>query len=126
MKTNRPDVIADSTIALTAFNVLSMSSRPLYRQALLKECSKYHPGLNAAQLERALDGLQARRWIDVVGSETIRAFSSKDGKRLIVIDRDRSEAEVAKGVHEGGWATWRVRGANGSLVPIDKALEVTK
>jgi len=97
---------ADSTIALTIYNLLCLTYGALGADALYVQAkSAQHPELERVQFDSALNGLVTRGW---VLTTTPATYVCRDPKRRLIVDRDRSQVEVNKG-DEGGWSKWRAR-----------------
>lgn len=107
----------DSTIALTLYNL--MCRAPGQDEVALHAAARklQHPHLELAQTQRVLAELVRRGWVQVQAS----GFSVRDHQRRLVVMRDTSGDEAARGYLQGGWKDWAVRDG-GSLLPIEEAI----
>ncbi len=79
------DLIAVSTIAMTAYNVLAMAAQPTDAHGLHPLVLVHHPKLPIAKLEEALQGLCQRRYVSNVGI----GYALVDSSRRFVRNRSR-------------------------------------
>lgn len=109
------DLYAQSTIAMTAYNVLATELRPSKVSDIHTGVIKQHPGLEMEDTEAALDELFDRGFItydDMLGYDLL------DEQRRVVVARDRSDGAIDDdGKPIGGWNKWMVKdGKNGLLL----------
>ncbi len=98
--------VYDSSVAMTIYNLLQVAGSDQDANALFdRAVQTAHMDLDRDQFERSLGALVRRRWIDQAGD----VYKSRDPKRRIVVNRDRSGVQAALGVITGGWKDWRVR-----------------
>lgn len=102
--TERPNDFADSTIAMTIYNMLNMLP-PMTLEELQPAAMKLqHIGLGLDQTQRAVDGLMERGRI-VQGDDG--KYGSAAREKLMVVTRDLSDYNDQK--MTGGWEGWRVK-----------------
>lgn len=95
---------ADSTIGMTAYNVIAMHSNPTaFDDICTVACRLQHADLDREQMQRALDELVARKRVTVV--DGIYDLVASD--RLMVVQRDLGDYNPR--TMEGGWEAWRVK-----------------
>lgn len=107
----------DSTIALTLYNLMCRAPGQTADQLHAAAKRLQHPTLEPDQTQRVLHELARRALVEVSNGR----FASRDHKRRIVISRDTSGDEAARGYLQGGWKDWLVRDGSGTL-PIDEAI----
>ncbi len=95
---------ADSTVGMTAYNVLAMSGQPMDLDEIHTVAVRMqHTGLDKDQLAQALQGLiERKRILHKDGIYTFRAH-----ERLFVVQRDLSDYNWE--TMEGGWEGWQVK-----------------
>jgi hypothetical protein len=111
---NSHQIYAPSTIAMSVYNLLSVSGEPMTSdQIYFILCRDQHPGLDMESVEEALKTLTQRlRYID----EKDGVYRGIDPARRFICYRDREDKET--GEELDGWGGWRVRSPIG-LQPIE-------
>ncbi len=114
---------ADSTIAITVYNLLAINRNPLDVTELLTGASAQHCSVEPVQLSRAAQALVERGW---VGSNPDGTYFCKDSHRRVVIARDRSDAEATDddGNCVGGWNGWQLRSMARSKSPVPQTVSI--
>ena len=117
---------ADSTVAMTAYNILAVTSGAMTARALHKHATQAQlNGLEQEQMDRALAELEVLGRVLVQGD----LYTCADEKRRVVVTRKRDDVgEDADGNVTGGWQGWRVRAlipdkANPDTLPLDEVLQ---
>lgn len=117
-KNIEPDEYADSTVAMSVYNVVCRTSGEIERpESILDSIRKYaHPNLGMSQLRRVVrrmvrSGLLVRRE---------KSLAPCDRKRRVVVQRDRSDCWIDdKGRIRGGWNGWLAKDLIDGLVPLE-------
>lgn len=92
-----PARVAVSTVAMTAYNLLTRSRSP---QELRKACGEVHPGVSDDDFQAAAEGLQQRGLVVVDDGGSYRRTRQVGP----VVGRDRTG---------DGWGGWRARVSSG-------------
>ena len=118
-KKHQPD--ADSTIGMSAYNLMAIKGRPADLDEILQELKQIqHPGLTKTQLRKAIMKLIKKEYAIQIDQH----FSIKDIRPRKVVSRDRSDAVISEktGNVLGGWNGWMVENGDG-MVPIDEVIK---
>ena len=118
--------IADSTVALTAYNILAVTNGAMTAQALHRQAEQAQlKGLEQEQMDRALNELFRLGRVMVHDG----LYACPDKRRRVVVTRLRNDVgEDEDGNITGGWQGWRVRAlvpekANPDTLPLDEVLQ---
>ena len=109
---------ADSTVAMTLYNVICRTSGDMSNpEALLPIVKKHaHQNLSLQQLRKVVRVMK-RKGLLVPQGTSLRPC---DRKRRIVVHRDRSDGRIDdKGRIRGGWNQWFCRDQVVGLVPLE-------
>lgn len=89
---------SDSTIAMTAYNVLVINDHPLGSEDIFTQAKRLqHPDLEMSQLQAALDGLVARERV-----------TSQDGLYHLVANERLRVVKRNEKAGQDGWEGWQV------------------
>ena len=103
--TTEPEAFADSTVAMTLYNLLAMVRGALTVEQLTSSAMKLqHRGLETEQTQRALDGLVERGRIKLQPDGTYALIARE---RLMVVQRDLGDYDPK--AMTGGWEGWHVK-----------------
>jgi len=108
MNQEAPDIemrdAADSTVAMTFYNLLAMTRGPMALEELRAAAIRLqHPHISEAQAKRAMDGLVTRgRAAPTSGGYTLLA-----NEKLFVVQRDLGDYNPQ--AMTGGWEGWFVK-----------------
>lgn len=98
-------VAADSTIGMTAFNLIAAYTNPMTAEELKLVAERtQHRELQLDQMERALAKLVELKRVKL---DEDGCYVCAANPRLMVISRDMSDYNPT--TMEGGWAGWKVR-----------------
>lgn len=103
--------LADSTVAMSVYNVLAHAARGLKADDLMSGLRAFGmPQADERQVARCLAHLDARGWI-VTGAR-LRVI---DPKRRLVRTRNRNDPS--------GWGGWTVKDPSGHFHPLESIVE---
>ena len=109
------ELYADSTIAMSAYNVLAPGGGCGINELLGTLQAIAHPGLGLDTLMRAVSGLLDRRLIRIDDDGEQPVYVVCDPRPRIVVGRDRSDLRVEDYRAVGGWNGWIVRDPGGAI-----------
>lgn len=104
-------MLADSTIAMSAYNLVAIYAQPMELDLLLSQVHAAH-GIDQRRLEHALEQLRDRGWVTI--DEKRGCIDVRDLKRRVVKARDRRDMS--------GWSGWLVQCRQRGLITIDDAI----
>ena len=112
---------AQSTVALTAYNIVCMAAGALTRDMLWDRVMdvQQHPGLSREWFDAALDGVVARKFM----AESGDGLNVIDSKRRRVVNRDRSDGDKPGALVTGGWKRWMVQCRTRGILTLDEAMK---
>ena len=113
----------ESTVALSAYNLLALANRPMSTGEIAEELRKAQHPLAADDLfTRAVDGLVSRGFVNVRDG----LVWSKDRKRRIIRRRKRDDVTVDSetGRINGGWTGWTIDDPTDGPVAIEEVKNV--
>jgi hypothetical protein len=109
---------ADSTIAMSIYNIVAKLGRPLGNiDEILDVVRKlYHPGLLKKDAKRAVAELKKRKLLIKVKG----GLDVADVQRRLVVGRNREDAEIQEdGTVTGGWKDWQVEDLLRGIIPME-------
>lgn len=111
---------AESTVAMTAYNLLAMATGPIERSSLLCRVRDVAmPGLEEQQFNSAIAKAMSRGYLHSIPG----GIDVVDTKRRLVRSRDRSDVRVVGGEVLGGWERWIVQCRQQGLITLQQAIE---
>jgi len=119
------DPYAESTVAMTAYNLLVASARPCAREEIMMRARQVqHAELTSDLFSRAVWGLIERKF--VLEDKKLGMIWSADPKSRMVFSRNRDDVttDEESGVILGGWTGWLVNDVPGGPLPIEVALGI--
>ena len=110
------EVYGDSTIAMSAHNLLIVTGGPLQPASIIEQLRRLqHPTLRPAQLDRALGRLVELGLVSV----TDLGYAATDRMRRLIVARCLDDVvENDDGTVNGGWTGWMRREPNGGVSPV--------
>lgn len=122
------DLYADSTVAMTAYNLLALTGGSTLDDLLDSVRTMAHPELDLEQLRRAVAELVMRKLAVKAPANSANGarmlYSIVDAKRRLVVGRNRADmVEEDDGSISGGWGFWVVRSVNGLLASIKEVAQ---